>query len=84
MARHLSIIATDVGADERASFVADARQRRQAAQSVGCNYWVFEHTHSSSAIVEFFEAGDSAILEQAQRAAGVWRDDRSILREVEL
>ena len=87
MARVLTSVLTPLsgdGGEERAVLLERCRQRRLAANAVGCNYWVFERGAPSPALVEFFEAGDEAALLGARRDTDAWPDDHTILREVEL
>lgn len=87
MGRVLAMVSTTMpnGSDDaRVSLVARARTRRESAKAHGCNYWVFEQISGSPTFIEFFEAGDAATLERAQRSAGTWSEAQPILREVEL
>lgn len=87
MPRVLTSVLTPLHAAEgvdRDSLLERCRQRRRAAQAVGCNYWVFERREPSPAFVEFFEAGDDATLQRALDHTATRPDEHTILREVEL
>ncbi len=62
MARALAIRYVDVGADERAPYLARLAERTASARAVGYHLWAFERQDASGRFVEFVEtAGHDAL-----------------------
>ena len=65
MARVLSMRHTIVPAGDRGEFHERARRLRDHYAGRGCHYWLFEEASLPGAFLEFFEAGDARVLQQA-------------------
>jgi len=65
MPRVLSMRHTIVTAADRGGFQDRARRLREHYTGHGCHYWLFEEASLPGAFVEFFEAADVRVLQQA-------------------
>jgi len=84
MARALTIQRSKVSRDERDSYFAGLRARRERLRAASCNFWVYEDPSEPGLFVEFTEARDADTLVAAR--ASVFDSDAGapILTEVEL
>ena len=65
MPRVLSMRHSIVPAGDRGGFHERARRLREHYTGRGCHYWLFEEASLPGAFVEFFEAADVRVLQQA-------------------
>lgn len=79
MARALAEFWSTVSEQERAGFLARARAREAALKAIGVYYWVFERSDAPGEIVQYIEAKDPALLEQARAIIGTREGERQLL-----
>jgi len=83
--RVLSMRHTIVPAGDRDAFYERARTLRAHYTGGGCHYWLFEESTLPGAFVEFFEAADARVLQQAHGGtAGALDADARTYKEVDL
>jgi len=83
--RVLSMRHTIVTPGDRAEFHARARQLQAHYAARNCHYWLFEEASLPGAYVEFFEANDAGVLQNAHEGApGSIEPSARTYKEVEL
>ncbi|GMV09733.1 MAG: hypothetical protein AMXMBFR55_14670 [Gemmatimonadota bacterium] len=79
MARALAELWSTVPEAARAEFLARARAREGALKAIGVYYWVFERSDAPGEVVQYIEAKDPALLEQARAIIGTREGERELL-----
>lgn len=79
MARSLAEIWSTVPDSQRSDFLARARDREAALKEIGVYYWVFERSDAPGEIVQYVEAKEPALLEQARAIIGTREGERELL-----